>query len=102
MNGQGELATMNTQDKPYKILKCFRALMTWIMFAIMFSTTAFVSYKIGLEQQNTKQQEIPTIRNMQRILGCEKIDGRLGPCWRDSETQTKWEEKIIQQHIERR
>ena len=34
---------------------------------------------------------LPSIKQAQTILGCKDIDGKLGPCWRDSETQRRWE-----------
>lgn len=33
---------------------------------------------------------LPTIRELQQIVGCEKIDGKVGDSWRTSETQHKW------------
>ena len=35
---------------------------------------------------------LPTIVELQTIVGCEKIDGRVGDSWRTSETQEKWTE----------
>jgi len=37
---------------------------------------------------------LPTIRELQTIIGCEKIDGRVGDSWRTSETQQKWEKYL--------
>jgi len=37
---------------------------------------------------------LPTIRELQTIVGCEKIDGRVGDSWRTSETQQKWEKYL--------
>ena len=34
---------------------------------------------------------IKPIEDLQRQVGCVKIDGWFGPCWRKSETQTKYE-----------
>ncbi len=41
--------------------------------------------------ERSENGELPTIRQMQTRLGCKKIDGKLGPCWKDSETQTEWQ-----------
>ena len=38
-----------------------------------------------------KATRIPTIREFQKQIGCEKIDSKLGPQWKDSETQAKWQ-----------
>ncbi len=35
---------------------------------------------------------LPTIRELQIIVGCKKIDGKVGDSWYTSETQQKWEE----------
>lgn len=35
---------------------------------------------------------LPTIRELQTIVGCKKIDGKVGDSWRTSETQQKWTE----------
>ena len=38
--------------------------------------------------------ELPTIREVQEIIGCEEVDGKMSPDWRQSETQRKWDEFI--------
>lgn len=42
--------------------------------------------------------ELLTIRRVQEIIGCEKIDGKVSPDWRQSETQKKWDAYINDQY----
>ena len=42
-----------------------------------------------LQRQVSELEKLPNIEDMQRRLGCENIDGTLGP-----ETQTKWDEAV--------
>lgn len=51
-------------------------------------------YEVGL----AVERPIPTIEEWQRRLGCEKIDGKLGPAWLDSETQAKWDKALCDQY----
>ena len=41
---------------------------------------------------------IPTIKEIQTMVGCEKIDGKLSPDWRKSETQAKWNRAVFNQN----
>lgn len=41
---------------------------------------------------------LPSVREMQERVGCTKIDGRLGPCWEDSETQKCWHNEYLKEH----
>lgn len=41
---------------------------------------------------------IPHLRDFQRLIGCEKIDCKVGPSWKDSETQAKWQTAYLNQH----
>lgn len=43
-------------------------------------------------------EPFPSIRQWQAKIGCKKIDGKLGPCWKKSETQTKWHNMYYDEH----
>ncbi len=44
------------------------------------------------------KNRVPTIEEIQTLIGCEKIDGKLGPAWWKSETQIKWEQALGNQY----
>ena len=69
-----------------------------LIIALLVMLIAFGSmyagYQAGLAEKNQRQLErIPEIKEIQRLVGCEKIDGKLG-----RETQTKWDRAIFNQY----
>ena len=44
-----------------------------------------------------QDDKLPTIEEIQRLIGCETIDGKVSPDWRHSETQKKWERALCNQ-----
>ena len=52
----------------------------------------------GVEVQ--VKDKVPTIQEIQKLVGCEKIDGKLCPNWRESETQRKWDKALCAQYAE--
>ena len=59
---------------------------------------AFCAGRYYQEQYPTRDtlDLLPSIMDVQRRLGA-KVDGKLGPCWRKSETQRLWDEQVCQQ-----
>ncbi len=69
-----------------------------LILAYIFLVCVMIAIICNKNRQIASQQaqlnRIPTIREFQTLLGCKKIDGKLGPCWTESETQTLWDLKI--------
>lgn len=55
-------------------------------------------YQQRIVELETELQRIPSIEEWQERIGCEKIDGKLGPQWYKSETQTKWDRAVFNQY----
>ena len=76
----------------------------YLLLILVILLASIVGFKSGdneirvLEAQVLKLGEIPTIREWQERLGCELIDGKLGPGWKSSETQRLWDEIIFNQY----
>lgn len=68
----------------------------WLLSAIVVLVLCWMAHSLHVycaeHQAETKMQKIPQIEEIQRLIGCEKIDGRLGP-----ETQQKWDRAICDQ-----
>ena len=64
----------------------------------LISLIALGSFCVGMEYQKLRPEPFPSIREWQEKIGCEKIDGKLGPCYRDSEVQAKWGIRYYQVH----
>jgi len=45
-----------------------------------------------------RDSRIISIRDMQKKIGCIKVDGKLGPMWKHSETQAKWMKEYYKQY----
>lgn len=41
---------------------------------------------------------IPSVMQIQKIVGCEKVDGKVSRDYRTSETQTLWDEYTYEQY----
>lgn len=65
-----------------------------IVFIIIFAVWLVAFYQ-GICYQKSR---IPHLRDFQKLIGCEKIDCKVGPCWLDSEVQHKWEAAYWKQH----
>ncbi|KKM05492.1 hypothetical protein LCGC14_1753520 [marine sediment metagenome] len=42
--------------------------------------------------------KIPSVTQIQNIIGCEKVDGKVSRDYRTSETQKKWDEYTCKQY----
>ncbi len=62
----------------------------WVVVGlVILSGVLWIGMIIG---EDKGRAYLPTIREFQARIGCQKIDGKLGPMWLDSETQEHWEQ----------
>lgn len=66
-----------------------------LVATIVVVAVAIAAYNIGYEDGCDK---IPKITEFQKRIGCTKIDGKLGPKWHNSETQSKWRQAWMKQN----
>ena len=71
-----------------KTMKRILQVAAMVAFALLLH---YSGYKAGCKR-------IPTIVEMQKKIGCTKIDGKLGPQWHKSETQAKWRQAWMKQN----
>ena len=79
-------------------MKLLKALSYVVIAASLIGTGVVISYRLHgwtMKQYVAGWSDgynyIKPIKDLQRQIGCEKIDGWFAPCWRDSETQTRYE-----------
>ncbi|MGA2324310.1 MAG: hypothetical protein ABSG22_10725 [Sedimentisphaerales bacterium] len=51
--------------------------------------------ELNAERQTLIAERIPTIEEIQQLIGCEKIDGKIGP-----ETIAKWNRMVCDQYAQ--
>lgn len=75
-----------------------------VIGGLLFYSSVVTIQAINLHLQIAGLQKIPTIQDIQRRLGCKKIDGRLCEMWNvegHSETQKLWDDAICQQYADK-
>ena len=66
----------------------------WVMLALTWAAVGLMCWQLfrdcGVEPQ--VGERVPTVQEIQKMVGCEKIDGIIG-----KETLERWSEAIIKQ-----
>ena len=70
-------------------------ILTVVLLVLLYIVPSVVGFFIGYAYRDNK---IITIRQMQKKIGCKKIDGKLGNNYRTGETQRMWKKKWQEQN----
>ena len=70
-----------------KIIKLISAFVCGVLACLSWQMFA----DCGIEPRT--EEKVPTIKEIQELIGCEKIDGKLGP-----DTQAKWDKAVGDRH----
>lgn len=79
-------------------------LLYMVIDGLLFYSVIVTVQVVNLHIQTAGLQKLPSIKDIQRRIGCEKIDGRLCKMWcveGHSETQEKWGAAICQQYADK-
>jgi len=75
----------------------FQTAMQVIAMAVIVLGSVWVGYRFGKAEVRSEKLEVvsavPTIQQIQQLIGCEKIDGKIGP-----ETLDKWNRAVCDQY----
>jgi len=72
----------------------------FVIYTMLIIATGFYigrGYEVGksVTSNQSPVTSIPTIEDIQQLVGCEKIDGKIGP-----ETLDKWNRAVCDQYAE--
>lgn len=71
-----------------------------LLIIVVVLSLCVVCFGIGWCEGVKAKSKLPTIEQFQKRIGCKKIDGKVSPDWRNSETQACWELALGDQYAE--